>query len=177
LAIICTNCGYNTQSGSSLAVKIAVDRGSSQPVWPLVIGIICVLLGVGAGGLAALDVVGVASSGAYGVGAMIGISIRILLALYLLVGGIQLLKRDTSALTTLRQWAIAKIVLTTVCGGVAIASMAIVGGSLQMEEEFGVDMNVLLITAIVLTVGALVWPIFLLIWLNRDAVSRETGRW
>ncbi len=175
-AVICTNCGYNTQSGSSLAVKVAVNRGSSRPVWPLVVGVICVLLGVGALGLAALDVVGVAS-GAYGIMLMIGMVIRILLALYLLVGGVQLLKRDTSALTTLRQWAIAKIVLTTVCGGVAIASLAVIGASLPMEEELGVDMNVVLIAAIALLLGALVWPIFLLIWLNRDAVSEETRHW
>ena len=50
-AVICTNCGYNTQSGRSLAVKVAVDRGSPRPAWPLVIGIICLLLGVGAGGV------------------------------------------------------------------------------------------------------------------------------
>ncbi len=176
-AVICTNCGYNTQSGSSLAVKVAVDREPSRPAWPLVIGIICLLLGVGAGGFAVLDVVGMVSTNAYGIGALIGIGIRILLALYILVGGIQLLKRDTSALTTLRQWAMAKIVLTTVCGGVAIASLAIAGASMQLEEELGIDVNLLLITAIVASIGALVWPIFLLIWLNRDAVSRETGRW
>ncbi len=46
-----------------------------------------------------------------------------------------------------------------------------------MEEELGVDMNVVLIAAIALLLGALVWPIFLLIWLNRDAVSEETRRW
>ena len=165
-AVICTLCGYNVQSGSRLAVKVTVDRGSSQPLWPVVIGIISVALAVGGLGLTAIYFFAQGSVSAHGVGVMVAVGLQVLLSLYLLVGAIQLLKRDSSAATTLRRWAIAKLVISIVCDGRAIAALAIAGAA-----------NVVLVTLIALFLGSLIWPIFLLIWFGREKVSQDMGRW
>ena len=177
-AVICTLCGYNVQSGSRLAVKVTVDRGSSQPLWPVVIGIISVVLAVGGLGLTAINLFAQGSMTAHGAGVMVGVGLRVLLSLYLLVGAIQLLKRDSSAATTLRRWAIAKLVLSIVCDGRAIAALAIAGAaSLPIDDDIGVNVNVVLVTLIALFLGSLIWPIFLLIWFGREKVSQDMGRW
>ena len=102
------------------------------------------------------------------------------LAVMLLVGGIQLLRRRAGALRVLNGWAVLKVVL--------IAANAIVTGMYNHEQfermgqspgamsaQFSTGMTA--VTLIFQVLWGLALPVFILIWLNLGKIKSESAQW
>ncbi len=199
-ALICTNCGYNAQTGGTMGVQVMSgppSRGGSAN-WPVVVGAISIIIGLGGLGFAAMEALGgfvVASDDTFmsamkgpgdpsyrsgyrtglAAGALVRSTLLGLVACYAVVGGIGMLRRNKRLAMRLREWAIAKIPLTIMCNGGAIAAAAS-GSQIYANTDDALRRTALAIH-ITLMLGGLIWPIFVLTWLRRDAVKAEMNRW
>lgn len=199
-AVICTSCGYNAQTGGTLGVQVMSGppaRGGSAN-WPVVVGAVSIIVGLGGLGFAAMEALGglvvanddsllsaIEGPGGTGsrpgvrAGVAVGTLIRAaflgLVACYAVAGGIGMLRRNKRLAMRLREWAIAKIPLTIVCNGGAIAAAA--GGSQLYANTDDVMRQAAIAIHVTLLIGGLIWPILVLTWLRRDVVKAEMNRW
>lgn len=182
-SILCVNCGHDLRSGRALSTAmVAAPRVRREgAVWPIVIGVLCLL----GGGLDLLDrVVTIADasdggSSGFPTQALAGIIWTALL----LIGGVQLLMRRSQAVKLLNIWA----GVVTVFGLLAMTCLgAAVGGSEMMRDAFskrfqieeeGATLTVVLAIMLVLTGMKVAWAIFLLVWFKRDAIQQQVKSW
>jgi len=105
-----------------------------------------------------------------------------LVAVMLLVGGIQLLRRRASSLALLRAWAVAKLVLALLLAGygflIFTSQLEIFEAELQPSGASTTTMRVAAFFGIALN---LIWqwalPIFMLVWFSRAPIRASTARW
>ena len=183
--MICVACGFNTQSGEKMAVKrLAPKRSRAETgatIWPMVIGIICTVLG-GPGvllygfGLIAALISGSLSSmnqkqmlislGGQGVGFS--------MSAWQLLAGIGVMRRRSAGFYLLRRWAVLTFILTLVFGGLlalALSAANQVGPNGEQIDQRTIDvMSAVLAVAIA---AGLVWPGFLLFWTMRKSIVAE----
>lgn len=203
---------YPGSSMSPPTIPGPIEMGEAPSQWPKVIGVLAIVFGVlGAiGGLCAglgalsTDILkkimsmapqqpGVDQTAQLDVAAQYqGLSLlnafaTVSIAVLLIFGGAQLLKRQSVSRTTLLVWAVVKIV-AVVAGSV----LAFVIQQKQMELAIQ-QMNAGSTTAPIPAAGimkligafgigiAVLWgwalPVFLLIWLNRGKIKQEVAGW
>lgn len=180
-AVLCVSCGYNVQSGQAVQTAVATgspgDGATGNTKWPVVIGVISIILAVvnlGCGGVSALDAVTTGN-----IGTMISVVITTGFAVWLLISGIGVLRRSQTGFTSLRIWAAVKTILTATCllfvFGALIVGQSAVQESVP-EELAGMAYLVYLALAII-AVWLLFWPVFCLIWTGRSRIREEVSQW
>ncbi len=173
-------------------------------VWPTVIGTISIVLGAmgllcyGCGAIGEMvglllanvappEVLGPQPQGVFLVYWIASHCVALLLSLGLLVAGIGIAQRRAWSRPVSIGWAITKMVVTvggTVLGFVFISDIAAhvseswSGGQQQTSQPPEAVVEVVM--AIMIIAGfffALIWPVFLLIWLARRRVRAEIAQW
>ncbi len=191
-AVICTNCGYNVQTGHTVEptlvappAGIAVAAGRST--WPLVIGIVSVVFGAGGtlynGFNLVVRLLSLGSSAPSVLLEVAAMSLWLCMSLWLLAGGIGVIQRKQQAAVSIRRWAIVKTILYVTCFSFAVLAFVFFGDMVRETleelggETAGLSVGLLAaLTAIVLG-WVLAWPIFILIWFSRDAIQEDVGTW
>lgn len=177
-AVLCTSCGYDAKTGGQLQVAVVADepRRPRVAIWPIPIGVLCILFGLGSLGAVAIELVDATTrlSGLRSGVAIVVVGVRGMVALYLIIGGSQMLLRNPLGAENLRRWAVIKIVLVLLCGGVGFAVFLALGG---VGQELGLSTGLALLVLGALTAYGLFWPIFILLWLGRDTVRQDITAW
>jgi len=193
-AVICVHCGFNRATGEQLPTAPVVAprpalAGAGGPGWPLVIGVICLVVAaidIGMIIFNSMSYMAIEDSqpegqGMGGVKAIASAIIPGLIALWLVLGSLGLLQRSSTGVKRLRQWAFVKIFIGLVCGGIALVGISAIEGA---AEEFARDQSVedlpigvLKATLIIGMIWAVAFPAFLLIWFKRPAIAAEIARW
>jgi len=191
--VICTNCGFNRQTGATLGktkiakVKKTRSGGAGAAGWPIPIGIISIVFGGGGVLLNGLNLVVSLMNQqenqgtSYSIGRLGGAGLMISLSLWLLTSGIGILKRNESAVASIKKWAVVKASLSTLCLGSLFAitmmgssAASSRGGSTPELEALG-DMMALVLFGT--WVWLMAWPGFVLFWFSRATVQSEVDRW
>jgi len=181
-AVLCVRCGYNFQSGEALQMQVqkAKSARSGGAVWPIVIGVICLVIGIG-GLVMHISSVFYATENAGG--ATGGVIVPAIISLWLSFAGYRITRRQSSGVKLARQWAIAKIVLATLGIGLLITLVMAFDASDRIEQmlwpntAITAGQEVLIVTFILLWLWALLWPVFLLIWFNRASIQEQIADW
>ncbi|MDY7107866.1 MAG: hypothetical protein SYC29_04440 [Planctomycetota bacterium] len=189
----CSHCGYNTLTGdrkvSTFAEMAAarVGKTGGGKIWPPVVGILSLLAGVG--GLFAYGLALIAALREHGAGTFIDIThvvalgIGTLLALWVLIAAIGVLRKRQMAMVWMQRWALLKLF----CGIVAfialvVAILFVSDFDTRIDAEFDTKVAGEGIVAF-LTFGLpwlgwiLLWPIGILVWFSRESVQRQVGEW
>lgn len=203
---------YPGSSMSPPTIPGPVELGEPPSQWPKVIGVVAVVFGVlgSIGGLCAgvaalsTDIMkklismapqqpGVDQTAQLDVAAqyqglsLLNAFVTLSIAVLLIFGGAQLLKRQMASRTTLLIWAVAKVV--AVAGGSALAyviqqkqmdlaiqQMNASGGATPMPAA-----GIMKLIGIASIGFAVLWgwalPVFLLIWFNRRKIKDEVAGW
>lgn len=191
-AALCVACGADLRTGGRVAARTRVTDGDDAAdtlVWPMIIGVISIVFGGTGlllnGGNGVLVALNPGPAGApngtseYAVGQIAGAAIATLLSLWLLVGGIGLVRRRARAIENLRRWAGAKIILLFIAGtciGIAFGVSGLdgrPGRAASINDALPLGLGLL----IALFAWQLAWPVFILAWSGRSAVQREVRSW
>lgn len=117
--------------------------------------------------------------------------LSLVLSIWLLVGGIKLLRRRSEAVATLKAWAWVRILVAVAWVLVYYTNRDNLLMVIQQEMErqaasAGTEPTkinediagmVVLVAIIVIGIVQLIWPVILLIFLNRDSVRQEVETW
>lgn len=186
-SVICTICGHNMQTGEAVGATQVKQAKPSGEAWPLVIGIISIILGAGGAlvaGLALLgSIAGSSGSSAYASGASVGRIVGgmfpLLLAIWLLMAGIGIVRRNQSSVSQIKRWAITKLVIYGTCMGLMLVTMPSnpTGNPNGLPPGLsGMQGSIHLIIFLSL-VWVSLWPIFVLVWFSRASVKNDVERW
>jgi ribosomal protein L40E len=189
-AVICTNCGYNLRTGEETpapppAPPVLKTYAGGGGAWPAVIGTISVVLG-GGGALingmnVHVNVAGQRDLGQSPLPAILAGAVSILLSLWLLLAGIGIIRRQSTAVSNIRKWAIVKIVLYGTCLTCVTGVLLFAADAAAKQDprlaQFGDAKAIVLIVMIVLIAWFLAWPIFILWWFGRDKVREDIRDW
>lgn len=178
--VVCMNCGHNQFSGAQLQTQMlraAVDRRAS---WPIVIGVISIVFGIGGVVLQGAALAANASGTTTGVPRnIISAIFAAMLAIWLAFAGFKIMRRDPSGVDSIRKWAKVKLVLVGIaltCLGIGFFAVASMKN--QLSTQFGVtDVGALFAILLAFLAWAAAWPIFVLVWFNRPAVGAEVRSW
>ncbi|MEM9420810.1 MAG: hypothetical protein AAGA25_17425 [Planctomycetota bacterium] len=171
-----------------------------KSAWPTAIGIIAIVFGAGGmlGGLSGLagplfnQVMAEFSDPSqaavyeaqqkyqwWGVGLS---GVGLLVAGLLLWGGIEVLKRRPAGAARIKQWAVAKIVLTLALGVFQAVMMPVIfeatqqqQGGMAMPEGFVLGM--VIATVVVTIAWGAALPVFMLVWFGREKITAEVQSW
>lgn len=189
-AIICVNCGFNTTTGHTVEAKVggtimAKDEVPTNTIWPSAIGILSVVIAIGHIGLSVWGIIDMLLHGGEaaeieGVDPMMAMIVSILISLPLMVfmgwhglAGIGLMQRREWGYRHMKRWAkgaIGIVLIIAILVGGLVGVIGLMGGSVA-----GV---VVALTVVGIAAGLLLlWPIILLLWLNRAAVEAEVDEW
>jgi len=189
----CGHCGYNTLTGerrpSTYAEMAALRVGKTGggKIWPPVVGILSLLAGVGgliAYGLALISALkGNGTTGAAHIAHLVALSLGVLLALWLLLAAIGILRRRQMAMVWMQRWALLKLFLG-IAGFIALVVVAIFVKDFDrtIDDQFGTNVVSEGVVAL-LTFGLpwlgwlLLWPVCILVWFSRESVQRHIGDW
>jgi hypothetical protein len=108
--------------------------------------------------------------------------LSMLVAVMLLVGGVQLLRRCSSCATLLRAWAGAKLILALLLAGAGWIALASSLEAMQAAQSPGLPSPAVMrgfgLIGMAIT---LLWqwalPIFMLIWFSRGSIRASVERW
>jgi hypothetical protein len=184
---ICTVCGYNMKTGESVRpTKVKLQREPGGTVWPMVVGIMSMVFGIGGivvyGIIFALVVLGVMSEGLDRIG-LIGLavwSLPVWLAIWLTRDGWRVIRRNSDGVKWMRFWALAKLLIF---GGFFTLMMAIPVRALDetlsalpaLEGKItGADIKTVLLA---LMVWFLAWPIFVMIFFFVPRILDDVEAW
>ena len=180
-AVICTNCGPNISTGrvpASVVVRAEPREVAGKTSWPLVMGVISIVLGV-AGILANGINLAVAIVAGVGVAVISAGTTIMLLSAWLLLVGIGIIRRKPSAVQSIRRWAIVKIVLYATCHSALIVGLFT---SREVPARFArllgpeggyVEPGALAWVLLALLAWFLLWPIVVLLWLSRAGIKQD----
>jgi hypothetical protein len=187
-AIICTSCGYNAQTGRQVestgdearpAVS-AVETG--RVVWPTIVGVISIVLGGGGAVVYGGSIVMVILRGSLSWPSGVTI-VAMGLAIWLLLAGIGVIRRQQTAAVSMRRWAITKTVLCAV-GFVVVLALTILAEDITdtITETLGTDVATLgmatfYILLLAMLLWTILWPVFVLVWFSRASIQEQIGRW
>ena len=182
----CGHCGHGAAKQAavqSTALEPYVDPGAGEgAVWPTVIGVLSILIGAG----------GVAHQGAnlaLGVSQrqvgpwIVGPCLFGLLALWLIVAAVGVMRRRYSGPIQMKRWAVYKIVLALSCYGL---STIVLLSAKDLGETFGADAQgltdetartAMIATFLALLVLELIWPVFIMIWFRREVIWNQASKW
>jgi hypothetical protein len=183
-SVLCTNCGHRLDGARDVQTRVMhvpkspVERGSS---WHLVIGIVSIVMG--SFGVLLYGIGAVINLMALSPGA-IGAILPLLLAIWLLRGGIGLVKKQPSAIYALRRWAWVRGALAVVCTGTAGVLVMVAAGMMpdevrtEMESQLpGFEMSMIGVLLLGIMVLQLVWPAVILIWTGQEGVRGQIDGW
>lgn len=186
-ATLCTSCGFNLNSGEQTAVRematpmppAPMSRIQGSPLggtaWPTVIGCISLLVFAGDALLIVADVAGNPSR-------ILRLGLAIVLAVYLLMGSISLLKRQSIGVDRLRRWAAIKLLAGIVCVGLPLAMVVAAPGASDafgeaLDTDGPVAPGIIIAVLVFMLVWYVTWPICLLAWFARPKITAQTARW
>lgn len=189
----CSHCGYNTMTGERKVATFAemaalrVGKTGGGKIWPPVVGIVSILAGVGgliAYGLALISALkGNGTTGAAHIAHLVALSLGVLLALWLLLAAIGILRRRQMAMVWMQRWALLKLFLGIV-GFIAliVAAMFLKDFDRTIDEQFDTKVAsegviALLIFGLPRLGWLLLWPVCILVWFSRESVQRHIGDW
>ena len=184
-AMICVTCGFNTQTGEMMKVKRVAAKlprsATGRTVWPIVIGILCIVFGGPGTILYGLSLALTLVSGNLSTMnhkqlliSLGGQGLAFSLSAWELLAGIGVLRRRRTAFYLLRRWATLTIILTVVFGGLLIIALSNAGSAGPRGQPL--DQKTMDIMAAVLAgalVAGLAWPGFLLFWTMRKNIVAE----
>jgi hypothetical protein len=187
-AVICTNCGFNTQTHHSIrAPKVyrAPREATGGVVWPPLVGIVSIIFGAGGlllyGASLCLTLIAAVNAGNL-LGMVFAVAPSLLmtsLAAWLLRDGLRILRRDSSGVTWIRGWAAVKLLLVTSCFG---ALMMIPNESFTKTRAGQANALPIDPVAIKATIGAYYafyafWPAFILTFFFVPKIMRDVKTW
>lgn len=184
-AILCVSCGFNVESGEMMQSRtVAPKRASSgKSTWPVVIGVISIVVACVDTGIIVLNFVessGRDSDPTSSVGQIVGVVVAALFIIWLLLAAARILRRQQSAVSLIRSWAITKIILMLLCNGIVIglllASQGIID-RLNEEAAYELDVSSYVAFMVGILIWHLAWPIFVLFWFGRSRVKEEVRTW
>jgi len=167
-----------------------------RAVWPMVIGIVCIVLG--SLGLICYGCQGVGTvvmfSGATNlppefqnarppqpvlIGNMVNACVSFILSLWLLLAGVALTMRRPGARSALMAWSVCKIIVVI---GITIHSIIYVSAHVQhMNQQQGpfpqMTEALMIVTLLIQGMIYLIWPVFLLIWFMIPKFKNEVESW
>lgn len=188
-------------AGPGAEAGTGLSPSSTGTGWPTVIGIIAIVFGAGGilGGVLGMlgpainrvminvmpadQVAGIEAQAKYQWWAA-GLSVlATLIALWLLLGGIGLLKKRPAAAGKIKAWAKVKIAFVLLMVGVQAliqtdvfsATQTQTGGGFSMPEGFVLVMVGL--TVIFMLLWGLALPVFMLIWFGRKSIKNDVEKW
>jgi len=189
----CSHCGYNTMTGERKVATYAemaalrVGKTGGGKIWPPVVGILSLLAGLGGlitYGLALISALkGNGTTGAAHIAHLVALSLGVLLALWVLLAAIGILRHRQMAMVWMQRWALLKLFLGIV-GFIAliVAAMFVKGFDKTIDAELGTKVASEGVIAL-LTFGLpwlgwlLLWPVCILVWFSRESVQRHIGEW
>lgn len=196
-AVVCVNCGFNVQSGRPLQVQTDAAAPplitESKPriiagktTWPLIIGIICMVLGAPGALMYGFGLIATLMSerltwadhqkellitlGTCGFG--------LSFSAWLFIAGLGVMQRTQSGMRLLRRWAVFTIRLVVIFGGLLLWGLSVMMNDPSLQQ--GRDPALLGATFGTIAVGAiitLIWPVFVLIWSSLGSVRAEVENW
>jgi hypothetical protein len=180
-AVLCVNCGFNLRDGSAVPQIVqtqATSRArSGDSAWPIVVGVISIVLAAGGilnFGFSFID--GLSGN----IGRSIGSMVPMVIAIWLLISGVGVLRRQRSGAANLRNWAIVKLLFSFICIGViSVGASLSLEGLLEGMEMEGISIPPGLAYALIFAylLWLISWPVFVLIWLSRPSVKAEVATW
>ena len=189
-AVICTSCGYNLQTGEESPAlppgpPVLKTYSGGGGTWPIVIGVISIVLGGGGallnGASVLSNVMQQTDAGRSPLPAILFGALPVLLSLWLLLAGLGIMQRQSTAVSNIRKWAIVKLVLYGTCltcaTGVLLFAADMAAKQDSRLAEFADARGIVLVVMIPLIVWFLAWPIFILWWFGRDKVREDTRDW
>jgi hypothetical protein len=118
--------------------------------------------------------------GSYAIGAVAGAMLGFSLSLWLTLSGIGIIRKQSSAVDSIRRWAMVKIGFYTLCLGSMMILMPIAASGARRQSATPFDgMEVPMLVGILAGVLAwfVAWPIFVLFWFSRAKVQADINRW
>jgi hypothetical protein len=188
-SFICTHCGFNAQTGRAMTSKIMKAPKTVDPnrtAWPIVIGIISIVFGASGAALGALQLIvsflqyDSSRPFSYQLGRFGGSGLIFSLALWLLVSGIGICRRESSAVNSIKRWAILKLALYTVCLGLLILTLGMSSSEHHPQARPGtVEAMIAGLGVALVLVWAwfAAWPAFVLIWFARSSIQDQVAQW
>lgn len=180
-AVICIGCGLNLQSGVRAQPRVLPQPSARTTVkaWPIVIGVVSLVLGLLDTLLQTLNTIAMFSEGG-NVRVRAGI-VPIILALVLAHSGVQILMRRAAGAKRIVQWAWIKTVLGLTCFGIGFAAaISSQTAADAIAARFGLDgigQAGLVIALAIEFLWYTGWAIFILAWFHRASVQTEVENW
>jgi hypothetical protein len=181
-SVLCTHCGYNLQTGTAIGQTHVQHAKPSGAVWRGAIGGISLVLGACGAVLYGINLVRVLNSGAEGtrlIGGIGGAGLTISLSLWLLVAGLNIVRKQATGVAQIKRWAIVKLALCVVCFAPAmlLAAAALSRSDTRLPEELQGLGSALTAYLLLLVAWLMFWPIFVLAWFSRAAVKSDVDGW
>lgn len=180
-AVLCVNCGFNLRDGSAVPQIVQTQAHSrarsGSSAWPIVVGVIAIVLGTG-------------GTLYYGLSFLIGlvggdvstlaVLFPMMLSVWHLSAGVGVVRRKASGASSLRRWAIVKLVLSVLCIGTLMV-FTVAANSLLLERmemsDAAIPAGLMVAIFFVVLLWLISWPAFVLIWLSRPSVKAEVATW
>ena len=184
-AVLCINCGFDLTTGQAVAgpvVAAPAPASDRRATWPLVIGIISIILGAGGAVPYGVSFYYVITELRY-LGPVAVSALILLLSVWLLLAAIGVVRRKHKAVQSMRRWAIVKIAIYSVSTAAAIVALFTMGNvAAKFAQLLGPKTNYMgpgIFAAVLLMSLSwfLLWPIVVLIWLSRGNVQDDVERW
>jgi len=191
-AVICVNCGFNTTTGHTVESKlggtvVAKEDLPTDTIWPSVIGILAIVIGVGYAGLSVWGLVELLLSGGEAVhveGAPIDSTASIIIASIATLpfvalmawhafAGIGLIQRRAWGWRQMRLWSRTVILIVATIWILLVGLM----GVLAIMTGGVMELLAIIVTSAAGAGLYLAWPIFLALWLGRERIEAEVEMW
>jgi len=184
---ICSQCGYNLQTGEAQRPVRIKDLRPSGTVWPVVVGVMSMIFGIGGlvlyGIYLLLAVVGALQTGELGDALVSIIPIGTLttgLAAWLTRDGYRILRHDAEGVKWIRFWAMAKLLLYGGCLSLlAAVPIGVVEDGLRELPglEGKVSASDVKMTILMLLVWFLGWPAFVMVFFFIPRIQDDVEAW
>lgn len=167
---------------AGMATQVQPVEPGRETHWPLIMGVVTIIVCIVAILFHVMNVLALAvSPGQFGLGGglvwgVMGLGI----SSWGVVAAVGLVRRRPEAMSSLRAWAITKIVIALVCNGgsaLALGVVASAGSGASIPNTGGVPIAVMVVLVILIGVAATIWPIVLLITFARRSVRDEVATW
>ncbi len=168
--VVCMSCGYNASSGKKMSSKVRRAKtvgGDGLQIGRWIVGGVSTLLGTI---MVVSNVITLGNKTAGSNAGKVGASIGLLISLYLLMGGVGILRKQQTGLKNARIWAIIQLVFSVCCLTPLLVMINSIADSVEVKGADIETATALLVSYLVVVSG---WAITILVW---QRVSFDTLR-